>query len=58
MFLSTNSLSIENTFPCEYNSIPLISWFVFLLILQAFTNQNATEVFHNVVFLWVLFLES
>ena len=44
MFLSANSLSIVYTFSWEYISIfPLISWFVLYLILQAFTNQNATQ---------------
>ena len=44
MFLSTNSLSIVYTFfPENISLFPLISWFVLYLILQAFTNQNATD---------------
>ena len=43
MVLSTNSLSIVYSFSWEYISISsLISWFVLYLILQTFTNQNAT----------------
>ena len=40
MFLSTYSLSIVYTFPENISLFPLISWFVFYLILQAFNNQN------------------
>ena len=43
MFLSTNSLSIVYIFPENISLFPLISWFTLYLILQAFTNQNATK---------------
>ena len=42
MFLSTNNLSIVYIFPENIYLFPLILWFVLYLILQAFTNQNAT----------------
>ena len=42
MFLSTNSLSIVYTFSREYISISSHIVVCPLLILQAFTNQNAT----------------
>ena len=43
MFLSTHSLPVVYTFPENISLFPLISWFVLYSILQAFTNQNATN---------------
>ena len=37
------SLSLVNTLSCKYNYyFPHISWFVLLLLLLVFTNQNTT----------------
>ena len=40
----TNSLSLVNTLSCKFNYFPHISWFVLLLLLLVFTNQNTTHI--------------
>ena len=46
--LITNSLSLVNTLSCKYNYFPHISWFVLLLSLLVFTNQNTTIYFESI----------
>ena len=51
--LITNSLSLLNALSCKYNYFPHKSWFVLLLLLFVFTNQNTTI---YIMFIYYFFL--
>ena len=42
-------------FPENISLFPLISWFVLYLILQAFTNQNATLIYDISYMIWMIY---
>ena len=42
LILCSYRLFLVNTLSCKYNYFPHISWFVLLLLLLVFTNQNTT----------------
>ena len=53
LILITNSLSLGNALFCKYNYLPHISWFVLLLLLLVFTNQNTTQRFPPIFCTWL-----
>ena len=56
-----NNVCLVNPLSCKYNYFPQISWFVLLLLLLVFTNQNTTEILtksKESQFIWIKFINA